>query len=167
MISNGPICRRRNLHVEKIARDVRSLGNGPVLDPALDLYFWQYLVYSEVLYVEKLLVIPQSTLDAWRRSFMVHADAICWNRTTIPAQFRYVKQIDSDYWCEEQHWERRVLSSLGIFIMFHFFELNINVSGLRSAAGEYPCLLFCTGSPAGFPFLNRTAILLLCTSANC
>ena len=110
----------RHTHVKDIARGVRSLGNGPVLDPALGLDLWQYRVYSEVPYVDNLLAIPQETLDTWSGSFMVHADAICWNRATIPAQFRYVNQLDSDYWCEQQRWERRVLSSLGRFIPFHF-----------------------------------------------
>ena len=84
----------RHTHVKDIARGVRSLGKGPVLDPALGLDLWQHRVYSEVPYVDNLLAIPQETLDTWYGSFMVHADAICWNRVTIPAQIRYVNQLD-------------------------------------------------------------------------
>ena len=40
LISKGPIRRRRHLHVKDIACGVRSLGNGPVLDPALGLDLW-------------------------------------------------------------------------------------------------------------------------------
>ena len=44
--------------------------------------------------MDKLLAIPQETLDTWSGSFMVHADAFCWYRATILAQFRYVNQLD-------------------------------------------------------------------------
>ena len=98
LVSKGSARRMRHTHVKDIARGVRSLGNGPVLDPALGLDLWQYRVYSKVPYVGNLLAIPQETLHTWSGSFVVHADAICWNRATIPAQFCYVKQLDSDYW---------------------------------------------------------------------
>ena len=105
------MCIRDSVNVKDIARGVRSLWNGTVLDHAFGLDLWQYRLYSEVPYVDNLLAIPQETLDTWSGSFMVHADAICWNRATIPAQFRYVNQLDSDYWREQHRWERRVLSS--------------------------------------------------------
>ena len=91
-----------------------------IRDSALGLDLWQYLVYSEVPYVGNLLAIPKQTVEASSGSIMVHVDAICWNSATISALFRYVNKLDSDYWREQQRWERRVLSSLGRFIPSNF-----------------------------------------------
>ena len=67
--------------------------------------------------------VSSAASDVYKRQvwiFLVQADAICWNHCTIPARFRYVNQLDSNYGLQQQSWERRVHSSLGRFIHFHF-----------------------------------------------
>ena len=102
----------------------------------------QYRMYSAVPYVENLLALFRVTLDVWRGSFMVHADAIFWNRATIPEQFRYVNQLDSDYWCEKTAMgTSSTVVAREVYPVPNLLRLQINGLGSRSAAREDPWLL--------------------------
>lgn len=51
--------------------------------------------------------------------FLVDVGVICWDKAILLSHFRYEDRSSSPYGCREVCWERRTLSALVTFVLYH------------------------------------------------
>lgn len=105
--------------MENVAKVILALARAPLLEEDVYVYIWRNPYYAERPYIENLCALPALWLGSWRWQYMVHLDAICWERAIMPPRFRYLEPLRSVYWIQPVRWERRSLSALGRFLPYH------------------------------------------------
>lgn len=89
---------KRARHVSDVAMEVLSLSGGPFIDDGIDVDLLRYRYYDERPYVANHCVLPADLLESWRGRYIVHTDAVYWNRAILTAQCRYLDLCESMYW---------------------------------------------------------------------
>ena len=116
----GSSTSKMSRHVAEVMKGMVALPSGPLVEEAdVDVDIWRYRYYGERSYVRNLCGIPDETLAAWRGRYMVHEDAVLWERAILPTRFRYFDRRDDPFWDKQAKWERRTLSVMGRFVPYH------------------------------------------------
>jgi hypothetical protein len=105
--------------IRDVAKGMSALCGGEVIDDDLDVDLWKYRYFGERSYVHNLVALADDLPAEWDGQFMVHEDALCWERAIIRSEFRYKRMSDSEVWSVHAPWERRTLSALGRFVPYH------------------------------------------------
>lgn len=110
---------KRSRHVAEVEKAMLALPSGPLVEDDVGVEICRYLYYGERPYVENVCALPAETLASWKGRYMVHDDAICWNRAILQANISYMNWDESPFWTKEAIWERRTSSVLGNFVPYH------------------------------------------------
>ena len=134
---------------------LRSLLTLRRIDPALDVDLFVYLTQGDVPYIANLVLFSQDEvrLDTGRGWYGVSAAAVCFKKPMIPANFRYIRKSNSDYWRKQLQLERSFLRVLDRFVPGHYlfpFLLTEQARGLFLV--KIPPSYASLAPPQGFPF---------------
>lgn len=91
-------------HVEDVAKGIRDLAGGSLSEENVDVHLWRYRYYGERQYVANLCALLTHKLESWLGMYMVHHDAIRWERAILPFRFRYMDRPESVYVDEQVRW---------------------------------------------------------------
>lgn len=85
-------------HLTDAYKGLTSLLNAPVIGERLDIGVVRYRNYGERGYVGNLYALLDELLASWRNLFLVHVDAIFWDRAILVSHFRYEDGYSYVYW---------------------------------------------------------------------
>lgn len=91
---------KRTRYVVEASKEIMALSHGPIINEDIDVNIWRYSYYDECPYIENLVTIREEQLDGWPGRYMVHPDAICWERAISPVHFRYIDRYKSPFWAQ-------------------------------------------------------------------
>lgn len=110
---------RKSRHLANVAKGMLSLTGGLLVEEDFDVDIWSYRYYAERPYVSNLWAQPAEQLALWRGWYMMHPDAVCWERAIFPSRSQYLDRPKSVYCSQQVRWEWRTLSALGWFVPYH------------------------------------------------
>lgn len=83
----------KSRHVADVSKGMLALSGGPLVEECFDVDLWLYSYYGERPYVAYLSALSIEILETFRGMYMVHLDAICYERSIPLSLFHYMYQL--------------------------------------------------------------------------
>lgn len=83
--------------VSEVRRGLALLRTTPLIEGRDGVNMWRYRTHGDRFYVETLCDLSNEHLGAWRSSYDIDVDDLCWHRSMPPSEFRYMSRCDSLY----------------------------------------------------------------------
>lgn len=85
----GSFDKKRARDVSEVFKGLSNLPNAPFIAGDVHVDLWRYRTYGERTLVRNLYAVQTGRVKAWRGRYLIHTDAICWQRAIVVSQFRY------------------------------------------------------------------------------